>query len=185
MQETVFIKEAMEHASIDLLFFDDVRFLESLHLLDQVFDSGVNLRDGGLEDLLEIFISGLVNLLIGVLGRLVGFREEDGVLSNQVFDLELSFLRDTHSLRSSVVGWGLVFSHHVVGVLKVLDGDTELLLVELRFINILIAVGFEVLYLLLVGLVTRLDAGQGLGLDIVSEEVFSAGSHHLFADVVD
>ena len=107
----------MEHASVNLLFFHDVRFLESFHLFNQVFDSSVHLRNRGLEDLLEIFIRGLVNLFVSVLSRLIGFREENGILRYQVFDLELSFLRDTHCLGSPVVGWRLVFSHHVVRIL--------------------------------------------------------------------
>lgn len=85
----------------------------------------------GLKDLLEVFVGCFVDLFVSVLGRLVSLREEDGILGDQVFDLELSFFGDTHGLRSSIVGRRLVVCYHVVRVFKVLNRDTQFLLVQL------------------------------------------------------
>jgi hypothetical protein len=87
-----------------------------------------------LENLLEIFICSLINLFIGVLSRLVSFREENSVLGDKVFDLELSFLRDSHNFRSTFVGRSLILSYHIIRVLQMFNSNAELFLVELRLI---------------------------------------------------
>jgi hypothetical protein len=158
----------MEHASVDLLLFHDIRLFKSLHFFDQLFDSRVNFRGRSLENLLEIFIRGLINLFISVLGRLVGFREENSVLGDKVFDLKLSILRDSHNVRSTLIGRGLILSYHIIRVLQMLNSNAKLFLVKLRLIYHLISVGLEVNDLLILLLIALFSTGQALRLDIVA-----------------
>ena len=68
MQETIFIKQSMQHARVDLLLFDNLRFLEILQSYDQFLDPFVNLVRFGSKYVLEVLICGLVNFLCTLSG---------------------------------------------------------------------------------------------------------------------
>jgi hypothetical protein len=44
MEEPVFVEKTMEHTSVDFLFFNDLRFFEVLHSLNEFLDSCIDFR---------------------------------------------------------------------------------------------------------------------------------------------
>jgi hypothetical protein len=68
VQESILIKQAMQHTSIDLLLFDDLRLLEVPQCHDQLLDPLVHLIGCSLENLLEVLISSLVDFLCALRG---------------------------------------------------------------------------------------------------------------------
>jgi hypothetical protein len=61
MEESVFIEQAVEHASVDLLLLLDFRLFESLHDLNQLCYFGVHLVRVCGEHSLEVVISSIVD----------------------------------------------------------------------------------------------------------------------------
>ena len=61
VQESVFVEESMKHASVNLLLFDNLRFLEALQGHNQLLDAFVDLVWLSTENVLEVFIGGLIN----------------------------------------------------------------------------------------------------------------------------
>jgi len=68
VQEPILIKETVEHAGVDFLLFNDLRFSEVLHRDNKLLDTSVDLVRRRREDVLEVLICSLVNF-IGALGR--------------------------------------------------------------------------------------------------------------------
>ena len=93
MQEPVLVEEAVKDASIDLLLFDHLRFLEALECHDELLDPLVDLMRFSAENVLEILIGGFVDLL-SALGRSYLAWEQDRVLSYEVLNLVLDLLSE-------------------------------------------------------------------------------------------
>ena len=93
VQETVLIKQTVKHASVDLLLLDDLRLFEVLHGHDQLLNTAIDFIRLCREDVLEVVVGCLVDLLC-VLSWDDLAREQNGILSHQVLNLNLSFLRN-------------------------------------------------------------------------------------------
>jgi hypothetical protein len=63
VQKAILVKEAMEHTSVDFLFFDDLRLLEVVHGHNQLFDSCVDVLILRSENYLEVLICCCLDLL--------------------------------------------------------------------------------------------------------------------------
>jgi hypothetical protein len=68
VKEPVFVKEGVEHASVNLLLFDHIRLLKLFHRFNQLSNSMIDLRCLCVEYVLEVVVCCRVDLF-GVLGR--------------------------------------------------------------------------------------------------------------------
>ena len=93
VQETVLIKQTVEDTSVNFLFLHNLRLLEALQSNDELLNSLIDLMGISAKDMLEILICGLVNFFRALSGTDLAW-EENGVLSNQVFNLVLDILGD-------------------------------------------------------------------------------------------
>ena len=83
----------MEDTGIDFLFLHNLRLLETLECHNELLYPLIHLVRVCTENVLEIFIGGLVDLL-RALGRSNLLWEENSVLSDQILDLILHILGD-------------------------------------------------------------------------------------------
>ena len=68
MQKAVFVEQTMKYTRINLLFLDDLRFLEILESHNKLLNSFIDLVRLSCKYVLEILISSLVDFL-SALGR--------------------------------------------------------------------------------------------------------------------
>ena len=100
VQEAILVEESVQDASIYFLFLHDLRTLEVLQSDNERLDSFVYLMRFSWEDVLEIFVCGLVNLFSALRWTHLLW-EQNGILCGQVLYLSLSFLTDSYERSAS------------------------------------------------------------------------------------